>query len=73
MIDKQATIESIKERILSEYKKHYQKDSDDWAHIAAIKIHSTHIDSKPIDEIPLKVVSFDEDELLNYLKNIGCE
>ena len=41
---KESIVESIKNRILAEYRKHKRMEYDTWAELAALKIYFTHID-----------------------------
>jgi hypothetical protein len=72
MDNKESTILSIKQRILSEFKKHYSEDSDDWAHVAAARIYATHIESVNISDTKVEVVQLNAKELEDYLKGLGC-
>ena len=72
MSDKESTILSIKQRILSEYKKHYSEDSDDWANIAAVKTYLTHISPSTTPDTKVEVIEPNAKELEKYLKGLGC-
>jgi len=72
MTNKESTILSIKERILSDFKKHYSEDSDDWAYIAAARIYATHIEPINISDTKVEVVELNAKELEDYLKGLGC-